>query len=214
MTCGSCSTEIPLGARFCHECGSPINQEGSADGGLFDSSRQAESKEQAEARALETLKPYADEANRVSTRELISANEWLGRCITKRPKGPVPELRAQTQFFCLVYELASAREQYEEVKLTDLEELAKGSSIRLTLLDRITYDIELWKVILDPDGRQIKPQTMFPPQVEYMGGKTYHSAAWHFTAEDFASTPRPITVALLRIPVFDELRYTFPSEMR
>jgi len=213
MNCKSCSGELSDDARFCPNCGTPA-QADVKTGGIFDSAPSASSPEDAQRIAMQILKPYADEAQRLSTKTLMTSKEWLGRCVTKWPKGPIPELRAHTQFFGIVYALSTGREQYEDVALTDLEELSRSCAIRLSLTDQIDFDVDLWKVILDPDGLRIKPEAMLPPNIEPIGHKTFHSVWWQFKADDFAAAPRPMTVALLRIPIFDEIRYTFAADMR
>jgi hypothetical protein len=190
-----------------------VVKSGVPDGGLFDPTCGIASREEAEKLTWEILEPHLAEAKKATTIGLIRSPEWTGRLSTKRPKGPVPELHAQTPFFSVVYALTSAREQYADVLLSDLDELSKQCSLRMVLLDRMPQDVELWKVVIDPDNLRLKPDQQSAPYSEIMEDRYYYSITWQFTASAVSAASLPLVVALLRLG-YDELRFEFSKSMR
>jgi hypothetical protein len=153
MICASCSSELPEGARFCPNCGSPVTstkKENVPDGGLFDPTCGITSREEAEEVAWKILAPHLAEAKKSTTINLIRGAEWTARLVSKRPKGPVPELHAQTPFFSVVYALVSAREGYEDVPLSTLDDLSKQYALRMNVFSQFPLDVDCWRVVIDP----------------------------------------------------------------
>lgn len=214
MTCTSCFAELSSEARFCGNCGTPVGVT-KRPAGIFDSARaRSGSLEEFETLAWDTLAPHVEEARKAESSYLFTrGDEWLARLISTRVYGPIPEMRANTPFVAIVWALVKAREEYDDVILTDLEELARTCAVRISLMDSDPQDLERWKVIIDPDGLRIKPTIMLPISIEPVGDQLLQSAWWQLDSETFANAPRPLTVALVR-PPFPELRYVFRAEMR
>jgi hypothetical protein len=215
MTCASCSEVLPENARFCSLCGSPVasGSKGTPDGGLLDPTCGITSRDEAEKVAWEILAPHVAEAKRSTSLNLLRSPEWTGKVVSKRPQGPVPELHAQTPFFYVVYKLTLAREHYEDVLLSDLDDLSKGYGLRMNVLSPIPLDVDCWKVVIDPEHLRLKPSEQEPSYFEAMEDRYYYSVTWNFNARAISDATSPLVVALLRLG-FDELRYEFSRSMR
>jgi hypothetical protein len=197
-TCGACGAPLAADALFCHRCGARIV--GAA------ASRAAR---------IRANDPEAsDLAKRLSSLGLLQEKEWLGTPAARLFNGPIPEIRAETPFFNIVFALIAAREQGRDVRPSDIDELSRGFVVSLKLNARLPYDIQTWNVVADPAGFRLQPEAVLGFAINEIGNTLLYQMSWQFDIAAISSVRRPFTIALYRPPLFSELRYTFPYAMR
>lgn len=168
MTCNSCHTVLSANDKFCSQCGS----------------RAAEGHELAATATSYVSGALASVESAVAEfhdgAALVRSSEWECVARTKPRVGPVPKLVVCTPFRNLLAVALKRRAEYDDFDLEEeIKQLVPGVMVHAFFFDKDRVDVGSWKLVLDPDGKRIKPtEESHNVDFENRNGEWSH---WHYS---------------------------------